>query len=65
MSPRCQVTVWKRDTYRQTGRGKSGFEMHYSECQCERAAKFGNRCWQHKDKTIFRVESNYYKEVGR
>lgn len=63
MTERCQAAVWKRDTYRRTGRGKSGFEMHYNRCQCERPAKFDNRCWQHKDKNLFRTEANYYRET--
>ena len=30
--------MYKRDTYRRTGRGRSGFEMHYDKEQCSRAA---------------------------
>jgi hypothetical protein len=45
--PRCQALIFKRDTYRYTGCGKSGFEMHYSEEQCSRAAKVGDLCKQH------------------
>lgn len=44
---RCNATVWKRDTYRRTGRGKTGFEMHYNREQCSRRATKDGRCWQH------------------
>ena len=44
---RCQAQVWKRDTYRRTGRTKSGFEMHYNRCQCVRKAKTDGLCAQH------------------
>jgi len=63
MTPRCQALVYKRDTYRRTGRGKSGFSMHYTKCQCERPAKFDGRCWQHKDKNRFSLEANYHAEM--
>lgn len=45
--PRCAAVVWRRDTYRRTGRTKSGFEMHYDRGQCERAAVEGGLCKQH------------------
>jgi len=45
----CAATVWKRDTYRRTGRGKSGFEMYYERCRCKRKATNGKWCWQHND----------------
>lgn len=38
MTERCTAQIWKRDTYRRTGRGKGGFEMHYSRQQCSRRA---------------------------
>lgn len=41
---RCQIAVFKRDTYRRTGRTKSGFEMHYSKEQCSRAALESRDC---------------------
>lgn len=63
--PRCCALVWKRDTYRRTGRGPSGFEMHYNKCQCERAAKFDGRCWQHKDKSRFNLERQYFRFMPR
>lgn len=44
---RCCGLVYKRDTYRRTGRGRSGFEMHYTKQQCTRAATKGDYCWQH------------------
>lgn len=62
-TPRCQAAVWKRDTYRRTGRGKTGFSMHYNKCQCDRAATVDNRCWQHKNKDHFGLEANYFREI--
>jgi hypothetical protein len=45
--PRCTAAVYHRDTYRRTGRTKSGFEMHYTQSQCVRRATRDGRCWQH------------------
>lgn len=44
----CRAIVYKRDTYRRTGRGPTGFTMHYTKCHCTRTA-VDNRglCWQH------------------
>lgn len=47
--PRCQAVIYKRDTYRYSGRGRGGFEMHYSKEQCSHAATFGEWCGKHKD----------------
>lgn len=47
---RCTALVYKRDTYRRTGRGKHGFEMHYNRCRCERKVAKDGRCWQHQDR---------------
>ena len=47
---RCRATVWRRDCYRRTGRGSSGFEMHYSEGQCSRRRKGGEFCGLHQKK---------------
>jgi hypothetical protein len=44
---RCQAQIHKRDTYRRTGHGRTGFEMHYNKCQCSRAAVEDGRCKQH------------------
>ena len=44
----CKELVYKRDCYRRTGRGPSGFEMHYTEAQCGRKAKYNGYCHQHK-----------------
>lgn len=44
---RCSARIWVKDTYRRTGRTKSGFEMHYTAKQCSRRAKSDGRCWQH------------------
>lgn len=46
--PRCEATVFRRDTYRRTGRGKHGFELHYTEGQCKRPANAHGYCWQHQ-----------------
>ena len=44
----CKAVVWKRDTYRRTGRTRSGFEMHYTRCQCSRRATgLTGYCGQH------------------
>ena len=45
---RCQAPVWHRDTYRRTGRGPTGFEMHYIEKRCQRKATHDGYCWQHR-----------------
>lgn len=44
---RCQIAVYKRDTYRRTGRGRFGFSMHYNKEQCARAAVENGVCRQH------------------
>ena len=44
---RCAEVVYRRDTLRRTGRGPSGFEMHYNRGQCTRQAMNGIHCWQH------------------
>lgn len=45
---RCAASVWHRDTYRRTGRGRTGFELHYIEEQCKRKPVPGKRhCTQH------------------
>jgi len=50
--PLCDERVFKRDTYRRTGRGPSGFEMHYTECRCTRQAlPEKTKCWQHDPET--------------
>lgn len=46
-SDRCRAVVYKRDTYRRTGRGKSGFSMYYSTCQCSRRIVEEGLCRQH------------------
>lgn len=60
----CVAAVYKADVPRRTGRGPTGFEMHYTKCQCKRAAIFDGRCWQHKDKERFRTEADYYRTVA-
>ena len=44
---RCNARIWKRDTYRRTGRGPTGFEMHYNKCRCTRKASHDDLCRQH------------------
>lgn len=43
----CTEAVYRRDTLRRTGRGPSGFEMHYTRGRCSRRATIGQHCWQH------------------
>ena len=44
----CKEMVDVPEQYRRTGRGKSGFEMHYTHRQCRRKAqKDREYCWQH------------------
>ncbi len=45
---KCKFLVDHRDTYRRTGRGSSGFTMHYREERCKRDAKDSGYCWQHE-----------------
>lgn len=46
----CNATIWVRDTYRRTGRGRSGFELHHTKQQCSRRALAGSDyCRQHRD----------------
>lgn len=44
---KCRKQIFVPDVYRRTGRGKTGFEMHYNRKQCSRKATSGNYCWQH------------------
>ena len=47
---RCQQYVDHRDSYRRTGRGSSGFEMHYNRERCKRRKPWGKQvCWQHQE----------------
>ncbi len=57
---RCQALIFKRDTYRRTGGGRTGFEMHYSKEQCSHAAKFGVWCGKHKDGSF--MECSFARE---
>lgn len=47
MSEQCRAHIYVRDTYRRTGRGKTGFELHYARKQCARKAGACGYCWQH------------------
>jgi len=46
----CQEYVYHRDCYRRTGRGPTGFEMHYNRERCKRRARNSGYCWQHARK---------------
>lgn len=44
----CVEYVYVRDTYRRTGKGPRGFELHYRRQRCSRLTKPGSEyCWQH------------------
>jgi len=45
---RCDEYIYKKDTYRYSGRGKTGFTMHYRKQRCSRKAIKNGKCWQHK-----------------
>jgi hypothetical protein len=45
---RCEQIVYVPDQLRYTGRGRSGFEMHYNRRRCKRTATSGSYCWQHR-----------------
>ena len=49
--PRCHAAIYHRDTYRRTGRGPTGFQLHYTYNQCSRKATHGKWCWQHANST--------------
>lgn len=59
VKPRCTAAIYKRDTYRYSGRGKSGFTMHYKCQQCTHAAKKNGFCGKHQinpliwDRTLY------------
>lgn len=54
---KCSETVYVRDCMRRTGRGPSGFEMHYSRQQCSRNAVEDGLCRQHwKIKTSWKCQ---------
>ena len=45
----CCAVVYRRDTYRSTGRGQHGsrFELLYAPGRCKRQASRDGLCWQH------------------
>ena len=46
--PRCTEIVYTPEQMRRTGRGPSGFELHYTRDACKRLALPGKeKCWQH------------------
>lgn len=47
--PRCRCAIYRRDVPRYTGRGRGGYEMHYTKRQCSRKAtnEAGTLCTQH------------------
>ena len=61
---RCCAAVWKRDTYRYTGRGVNGFEMHYTEKRCEHKATHGLFCWQHQHGCLPKYEPQHNAEAS-
>lgn len=49
----CEAVVWHREQYRRTGRGPSGFEMHYTKDRCARKKQQGQSlCWQHRQSEL-------------
>ena len=44
---RCAEVIWRRDTYRYTGRGATGFQMHFTKRRCSRRPYKGGYCRQH------------------
>ena len=48
VEPRCKEKVDVRDTYRYTGRGPGGFQMHYTHRSCNRTHQENGFCWQHQ-----------------
>lgn len=63
MNKCCVAAVYKRDCYRRTRRGSSGFSMHYTKEQCSRRAVYDGRCWQHRDKNRYWQEADFYHTV--
>lgn len=51
----CQAIVYHKDTYRRTGRGPSGFELHYKRERCKREAGTDGLCWQHR-RSVYWIE---------
>ena len=45
--PKCNAVIYKRDTYRYSGRGRGGFSLHYRRQQCSRVAVERGFCRQH------------------
>jgi len=61
----CKEMVYVRDTYRRTGRGQSGFEMHYTCQQCKRKAGVNGYCWQHSWRASYEYKWQARAEVQR
>jgi hypothetical protein len=48
MNNQCEGFVWERDTYRYTGRTKTGLELQYRKRRCKRKSMRNARfCFQH------------------
>ena len=62
---RCSAHVYKRDEYRYTGGGSSGFTMHYSKEQCSRKAVEGGLCWQHQPYSVERAAKQIARQQAR
>lgn len=59
----CKAEVFRRDQYRYTGRGVSGFEMHYAAGQCSRAAiDVRGYCRQHAAQLPYVVDVRFICE---
>ena len=59
--PQCKEMVYRRDTYRRTGRTPSGFEMHYDRGQCTRPAGPDGYCYQHPYGKAYKTREGWRK----
>ena len=56
--PRCQASTEKRDAYRYSGKGKTGFTLRFTHPQCTRRSIGGSDyCRQHTTGRCFPVRS--------
>jgi hypothetical protein len=59
---RCNADVYHKDTYRYSGRGSSGFTMHYDRERCKRKAGPSGFCFQHDNarwlEVLIKAEKN-------
>ena len=59
---RCKEDVYHRDTYRRTGRGSSGFSMHYNLSRCTRRAGPDGYCYQHPYNRAYQMPDGTWKK---